>query len=126
MYLCRITAEQRKSLRGTTAGLVVQDTAVVYLGESGDASSFLVLTEALDPALTRCDIVPDGYVSTFPASLRLPVTDAIVHETIQALRRYAYPDATDYLDGIAKGDAAQVQTYIDACLAVKARYAKGF
>ena len=70
--------------------------------------------------------MPDGYVSTFPASLRLTVTEAVVHETIRFLRKKAYPDATDYLDGIAKGNTAQVQTYIDACLAVKARYVKGF
>ena len=35
-----------------------------------------------------------------------------------------YPSITDYLDGIVKGDAAQVQAYIDACLAVKAKYPK--
>jgi len=35
-----------------------------------------------------------------------------------------YPPITDYLDGIAKGDTAQVNTYIAACLAVKAKYPK--
>jgi hypothetical protein len=44
--------------------------------------------------------------------------------TYQELRRAAYPDATDYLDGIVKGDAAQVQAYIAACLDVKLRYPK--
>jgi hypothetical protein len=39
-------------------------------------------------------------------------------------RAKEYPSATDYLDGIVKGDQAQVQAYIDACLAVKARYPK--
>lgn len=39
-------------------------------------------------------------------------------------RAKAYPPMTDYLDGIVKGDQAQVQAYIDACLAVKARYPK--
>jgi len=34
------------------------------------------------------------------------------------------PPAHDYLDGIVKGDAAQVQAYIDACLAVKVLYPK--
>lgn len=42
-----------------------------------------------------------------------------------AQRRAAeYPDFRDYLDGIVKGDQAQVQAYIDACLAVKAKYPK--
>jgi hypothetical protein len=40
-------------------------------------------------------------------------------------RRREYPDFKDYLDGIVKGDQAQVQAYIDACLAVKAKYPKG-
>lgn len=35
-----------------------------------------------------------------------------------------YPSITEYIDGIVKGDQAQVQAYIDACLAVKAKYPK--
>ena len=42
-----------------------------------------------------------------------------------AKRQAEYPPFTDYLDGIAKGDQAQVQAYIDACLAVKTKYPKG-
>ena len=39
-------------------------------------------------------------------------------------RQAEYPPITDYLDGIVKGDQAQVQAYIDACNAVKAKYPK--
>ena len=39
-------------------------------------------------------------------------------------RAKEYPDFKDYLDGIVKGDQAQIQTYIDACLAVKDKYPK--
>jgi hypothetical protein len=39
-------------------------------------------------------------------------------------RATEYPPITDYLDGIVKGDTEQVQAYIDACLAVKAKYPK--
>lgn len=42
----------------------------------------------------------------------------------QRLRAAEYPPMADYLDGIVKGDQAQVQAYIDACLAVKAKYPK--
>jgi hypothetical protein len=42
----------------------------------------------------------------------------------QRQRAAEYPSVTDYLDGIVKGDQAQVQAYIDACLAVKAKYPK--
>jgi hypothetical protein len=40
-------------------------------------------------------------------------------------RQAEYPSFIDYLDGVVKGDQAQVQKYIDDCLAVKAKYPKG-
>ncbi len=40
------------------------------------------------------------------------------------LRAAEYPPAANYLDGIVKGDTAQVQKYINDCLAVKAKYPK--
>jgi hypothetical protein len=46
-------------------------------------------------------------------------------EAYKAKRATEYPPMTDYLDGIVKGDNAQVQAYIDACLAVKNKYPKG-
>ena len=42
----------------------------------------------------------------------------------QRQRAAEYPPMVDYIDGIVKGDQAQVQAYIDACLAVKAKYPK--
>ena len=39
-------------------------------------------------------------------------------------RASEYPDLRDYLDGIVKSDQAQIQAYIYACLAVKAKYPK--
>jgi hypothetical protein len=44
--------------------------------------------------------------------------------TYDVLRRMEYPPVTDYIDGVVKGDQAQIQAYIDACLAVKAKYPK--
>lgn len=53
------------------------------------------------------------------------VAALLQHESAyQRLRAAEYPPMTDYLDGIVKGDQAQVQAYIDACLAVKAKYPK--
>lgn len=43
----------------------------------------------------------------------------------KAKRLAEYPDFREYLDGIVKNDAAQIKAYIDACLAVKAKYPKG-
>ncbi len=39
-------------------------------------------------------------------------------------RRKEYPPIADYLDGIVKGDQAQIQEYIDRCLEVKRKYPK--
>ena len=49
----------------------------------------------------------------------------IASEAYKAKRAKEYPPITDYIDGIVKGDNAQVQAYIDACLAVKSKYPKG-
>lgn len=43
----------------------------------------------------------------------------------QLKRSYEYPPITDYLDGVVKGDQAQIDKYISDCLAVKAKYPKG-
>lgn len=39
-------------------------------------------------------------------------------------RAMEYPPMADYLDAVVKGDQAQMQAYIDACLAIKAKYPK--
>lgn len=39
-------------------------------------------------------------------------------------RRNEYPPITDYIDGVVKGDQAQIDAYIAACQAVKAKYPK--
>ena len=42
----------------------------------------------------------------------------------KAKRASEYPPMTDYLDGVVKGDQAQINAYIAACLAVKTKYPK--
>ena len=39
-------------------------------------------------------------------------------------RSREYPPATDYLDGVVKGDQAQIDQYVADCLAVKDKYPK--
>ena len=50
-----------------------------------------------------------------------PVIDLLAY---QAQRSSEYPPITDYIDGIVKSDTAQIQAYIDACLAVKTKFPK--
>ena len=45
-------------------------------------------------------------------------------EAYIAKRQREYPPITDYIDGVVKGDQAQIDKYIADCLAVKAKYPK--
>ena len=42
-----------------------------------------------------------------------------------AKRQAEYPPMTDWIDGVVKGDQAQIDKYIADCQAVKAKYPKG-
>jgi len=42
----------------------------------------------------------------------------------QRKRAAEYPPMSEYLDGVVKGDQAQIDAYVAACLAVKAKYPK--
>ena len=42
----------------------------------------------------------------------------------KAKRAAEYPPITDYLDGVVKGDQAQIDKYIADCQAVKTKYPK--
>jgi len=71
------------------------------------------------------------YESMLPAG-SVQITDAqaealrpVAPELTYAQKRAPlYPPMSDYLDGIVKGDTAQVDAYIAACLAVKALHPK--
>ena len=57
--------------------------------------------------------------------INMALVDAWVDpEAYKYKRQMEYPPVTDYLDGIVKGNTAQVQAYVDACLAVKEKYPK--
>ena len=65
-----------------------------------------------------------------PTDAQLNALEAQANEVerlnlVKANRAKEYPDFKEYLDGIVKGDNAQVQKYINDCLAVKAKYPKG-
>lgn len=63
----------------------------------------------------------EGNVVTYDEATVQAYIDA--HAYI-AKRQAEYPPFTDYLDGIAKGDQAQINKYIADCQAVKTKYAK--
>jgi hypothetical protein len=64
-----------------------------------------------------------------PTEAQLDAFEAQANEVeklnlVKANRANEYPDFKEYLDGIVKGDDAQIQKYINDCLAVKAKYPK--
>lgn len=69
---------------------------------------------------TRSIVVPQaGKVGE--VDLTPPPTPA---PTYAELRAAEYPPITDYIDGVVKSDQAQIDAYIAACQAVKAKYPK--
>lgn len=53
------------------------------------------------------------------------LVDAWIDPDLYKEQRIAeYPKITDYLDGIVKGDQAQIDKYIADCKAVKVKYPK--
>ena len=58
-------------------------------------------------------------------ALRIASQQTSFNALTYAQKRAAeYPPMADYLDGVVKGDQAQIDAYIAACLAVKAKYPK--
>jgi hypothetical protein len=53
------------------------------------------------------------------------ISDKVASMAYMSKRAAEYPDFRDYLDGVVKGDQAQIQAYINACQAVKNKYPKG-
>lgn len=57
-----------------------------------------------------------------PSMERVHPLDRVL--TYADCRLMDYPKMGDYIDGIVKSDGEQVNTYIDACMAVKERWPK--
>jgi len=63
----------------------------------------------------------DGNVVDIDESL---VNAKIAENEYKEKRQAEYPDFREYLDGIVKGDQAQIDKYIADCEAVKTKYPK--
>jgi hypothetical protein len=85
-----------------------------------------ITLQKLNPQIIRAidDVVYDaeGNPVTYDEATVQAYIDA--HAYI-AKRQAEYPSFIDYLDGVVKGDQAQIDKYIADCQAVKAKYPKG-
>jgi hypothetical protein len=69
----------------------------------------------------------ESYLPTGCVQITDEEADALrpkVELTYAQKRAAEYPPMTDYLDGVVKGDQAQIDKYIADCLAVKVKYPK--
>lgn len=74
-----------------------------------------------DVSTGETTMVPFTQVEREAYEARMAALSAVAY---QGLRAGEYPPISDYIDGIVKGDQEQVDGYIAACLAVKAKYPK--
>jgi hypothetical protein len=84
-----------------------------------------IVVESLDVIDGLVDASNGGLIGDFYQDGQF-ITSISVIDPLQYKQNRAteYPPITDYIDGVVKGDQSQIQAYIDACLAVKAKYPK--
>jgi len=130
-YLCSMNSEDMGTVfgfRDPTGRNNVEpkydNLNIIMIGQKPDCSGYLFFSNQVVEEFTRHNSVPGGYDFIFRQAWGLTITEDILHRVISTLRAEAYPPMANYLDAIVKGDDTQKQTYIDACLAVKAKYPK--
>lgn len=96
------------------------DEAGTILGFYDDA----VHADIPTPAISLTDDQWLAAIATRHKVVNGNVTPDPVAASYADLRSADYPPITDYLDGVVKGDQAQIDAYIAACRAVKAKYPK--
>jgi hypothetical protein len=122
MSLYNLPATNSQSLFGSPRDPKPKND-ITIIAQRPDCSEFLVLSNTAYPELTPF-VSFDGFDFTYCQQWGLTINMDVVARVIQDQRAKAYPPMADYLDGVIKGDGVQIQTYVDACLAVKTRYPK--
>ena len=90
---------------------VVQEAVEATYDEDG-----MVLTEAVAEVTES--------VRPYVAKDVADIVDAYVNSKYKELRAKEYPPIEDYVDAVVKDDTEAIEAYIEACLAVKAKYPK--
>lgn len=125
MKLYTLLAEDTASLFGDVENPTgVNDVHV--LGFSEDTTTYLVLSKTEYPELTPVDIenIPYIFRIAYPCDKGGRVNKDLVYQMWEQMRKDNYPPMEEYVDGVVKNDAAQIQKYIDDCNAVKEMFPK--
>jgi hypothetical protein len=130
-YLCTVDAANLTTIfggmdipEGTVTPPKYENLQTIFIGQKPDCTGYLLLSDTVVSEFTQQSSVPEGYDFIFRQEWGLRITEEIIHRVIETLRKESYPPMADYLDAKVKGDVAQEQAYLDACLAVKAKYPK--
>lgn len=128
-YLCSMNSKDVSTVFGSNDSREsvppkYPDLTVIMLGQKKDYTKYLFLTDQVVDEFTRHNSVPEGYEFIFRQEWGLIIDENIIHRVIETLRKESYPPMSDYLDAIVKNDSAQLQKYLDDCLAVKTKYPK--
>lgn len=130
-YLCTVEAEDLATVFGSP-GLGLEPATppkyegitTIMIGQKTDCTSYLLFSDQVVEEFTQQNTIPEGYDFIFRQEWGLRITEESLHRVIETLRKEAYPPMEDYLDAKVKGDVEQEKAYLDACLAVKAKYPK--
>lgn len=90
--------------------------------ENGVVVNVAIANEAIEDNWVQSETAEIGDIY---ANNKFTKPETIVDPLAYQIKRaMEYPPITEYIDGIVKGNQAQVKSYIDACLAVKDKYPK--
>lgn len=130
-YLCTVDAKNMSLVFGGPGVNPTEitppkypDLKVIMIGQKPDCTGYLLLSDTVVREFKKQTTVPEGYDFIFRQEWGLRITEETIHRVISTLRAESYPPMADYLDAKVKGDAVAEQAYLDACLAVKAKYPK--
>jgi hypothetical protein len=130
-YLCTVESTSLSTVFGKPGFGMSEDVPPKYenlktimIGQKPDCSGYMLLSDTVVEEFAQQTSVPEGYDFIFRQAWGLTINEEIIHRVIDTLRAEKYPPMADYLDAKVKGDTEQEQVYIDACLAVKAKYPK--
>jgi hypothetical protein len=93
-----------------------------------DAKTFAITAEVDGEEIDFIVVVGEsedeiqGLVDFYIDSIKTPPAPPV--PTYAQKRAAEYPPIFDYIDGVVTGDQAQIDAYVLACLAVKAKYPK--
>lgn len=130
-YLCTVESKDMATVFGSFGATPEDrkepkypDLKTILIGQKPDCSGYLLLADKVVKEFKKQSSVPEGYDFIFRQEWGLRITEEIIHRVIDTLRAEEYPPMSDYLDAKVKGDVEAEQAYIDACVAVKAKYPK--